>query len=101
MTTYPTPLFRIWDKRFKKWAGIRGDSGRTFEQYRREKWAKESGLMWMDLDGFSIDEYGHPILNDECGNSYALDSKRFQVCFDKMVLEKLPDSPKGTYKVIE
>jgi len=95
------PIFRIFDTKYKKWMNVRGENGRTFDQYRREKYFKKSGLMWCDMEGFSIDEYGYPMLNDECGGSLGLDPKRFQVCLDKKILRKLKNSkPGGNYKIL-
>ncbi len=93
------PLFRIYDKKYKKWAFLRGENGRTSDQYWREKFFKNSGLIWCDLEGFSIDENGNPILNDECGNSLYLPADRFQVCFSKEKMSQMVDSPTGNYKL--
>ena len=93
------PLFRIWDTKYKKWAFVRADNGRTAEQYWREKIFKESGLMRFDLEGFMLDEYGSPCLADECGNFMYL-PKRFQVCFSKQKIAEMEYSPSGNYKKI-
>lgn len=94
------PLFRVWDKKYKKWAGIRGEKGRTFEQYWREKMFRQSNLIWCDIEGFAVDENGGLVLNDECGNSMGLSSDRFQVCFEKERLAAFKDSESGNYKIL-
>jgi hypothetical protein len=47
-------LFRIFDHKYKKWAGVRAENGRTFDQYWLEKFFKESNLIWCDLEGFAM-----------------------------------------------
>ena len=46
-----------------------------------EKWAKE--LVYCDVDGFCIDEYGYPILLDDCGNAAFPPMGRFIVEWHK------------------
>ncbi len=94
------PIFRVWDNKHKKWAGLRGEKGRTFNQNWREKIFKESGLMWCDLDGFALDENGGLMLNDECGHTMYLNTERFQVCFEKEKFAALKDSESGAYKIL-
>lgn len=38
----------------------------TEEIVRTEDWAR--GLMRFDIDGFYVDEYGYPVLLDDCNN---------------------------------
>lgn len=44
-----------------------------------EEWAQR--LVYTDIDGFYIDEYGDLILADECGNFVYCPSGRFEVYF--------------------
>lgn len=47
----------------------------------REKWFKESNLIWCDLDNWCIGEDGTLILTDDCGNVGYPPSDRFEVVF--------------------
>ena len=89
MTLENSCLFYVFDRKYKKFAGIRGEKGRTFDQYSREKIFKKSGLMFMDIEGIVIDDSGGLYLNDECGNSMVLPADRFQVCLPKEVFNNL------------
>ena len=50
----------------------------------KEEWAK--GLMYCDMEGFSINEDGQLILSDECGNFVYCPSDRFTVVFENSVV---------------
>ena len=50
---------------------------------KREKWAK--GLMWMDMEGWAIEQDGSLLLIDECGNWVCADRERFKVVWDGKV----------------
>lgn len=53
----------------------------------KEDWAK--GLMYCDMEGFSINEDGQLILSDECGKFVYCPSDRFTVVFkDSVVLTR-------------
>lgn len=41
----------------------------------KEKWFKNSNLIWCDLEGFVISEDGYLMLADECGNCVYVPSK--------------------------
>ncbi len=43
------------------------ETGREFSTDKIEKFAKENGLMEMDIDQFAVTEDGHIILLDDCG----------------------------------
>lgn len=50
----------------------------------KEDWAK--GLMYCDMEGFSINEDGQLILSDECGKFVYCPSNRFTVVFEDSVV---------------
>lgn len=50
----------------------------------KEDWAK--GLMYCDMEGFSINEDGQLILSDECGKFVYCPSDRFTVVFEDSVV---------------
>lgn len=47
----------------------------------KEKWFKQSNLIWCDLEGWVISEDGVLMLADECGNLGYPPSDRFEVRF--------------------
>lgn len=47
----------------------------------KEKWFKQSGLIWCDLEGWAVSEDGVLMLADECGNVAYPPSGRFEVRF--------------------
>lgn len=47
----------------------------------KEKWFKNSNLIWCDLEGWMINEDGYLILADECGNYVYPPQDRFRVEF--------------------
>lgn len=51
-----------------------------------EDWAKH--LMYCDIDSFCIDEDGHLILTDDCGNAAYCPSDKFEVKIKNSHLEK-------------
>lgn len=84
-----TPLFRVWDKKKKKWAGELG--GYSLADYAlKDPEFKDSGLIYCDMEGFSIDAQGSLYLHDECGHSVPCDSKRFEICFEKVIFKESP-----------
>ena len=48
----------------------------------KEKWFKESSLIYCDLSSWSIDEEGYLALCDDCNNMAYPPSERFTVVFD-------------------
>lgn len=49
----------------------------------KEKWFKNSNLIWCDISGWAIDEYGALMLVDDCNNiAYPPDDK-YIVIFDE------------------
>ena len=49
----------------------------------KEKWFKESGLIWCDIDGWYISEDGQLVLIDDCGKCVWVDQERFEVVIDE------------------
>lgn len=49
----------------------------------KEKWFKESGLIYCDIDGWYIGEDGELVLIDDCGNVGYPPVDRFEVVFDE------------------
>lgn len=49
----------------------------------KEKWFKESGLIWCDIDGWYISEDGQLALIDDCGKCVWVDQNRFVVVIDE------------------
>lgn len=47
----------------------------------KEKWFKNSNLIWCDISGWAIDEYGYLMLIDDCDNIAYPPSDRFEVVF--------------------
>lgn len=47
-----------------------------------EPWAKR--LVWCDMDGFYLDEYGELLLADECGNYAICPEGRFEIRFSNL-----------------
>lgn len=43
------------------------ETGREFSADKIKKFARENGLMEMDIDQFALTEDGHVILLDDCG----------------------------------
>ena len=48
----------------------------------KEKWFKESGLIWCDLEGWLIGEDGTLYLADECGHVAYAPMDKYQVIFE-------------------
>ena len=70
----------------------------------KEDWAK--GLLYCDMEGFSINEDGQLILSDDCGKFVYCPGDRFTVVFEDSVvlsreeyekLKSLYDNQKGAY----
>lgn len=53
-----------------------------FNHLFKEKWFKESGLIYCDISGWTIDEEGFLALSDDCDNMAYPPSERFSVVFD-------------------
>ena len=49
----------------------------------KEKWFKNSGLIYCDIDGWYIGEDGGLVLIDDCGNAGYPPIDRFEVVFDE------------------
>lgn len=47
----------------------------------KEKWAKNSRLIWCDIDGFVLGEDGTLYLIDDCNNMALVPEGRFEVVF--------------------
>ena len=56
----------------------------------KEDWAK--GLMYCDMEGFSINEDGQLILSDECGKFVYCPSDRFTVVFEDSVVLSMEEA---------
>ena len=54
----------------------------------KEKWVKESALIYCDISGWGIDEDGNLFLIDDCNNMAYPPSERFSVVFDLSELNK-------------
>lgn len=50
----------------------------------KEKWFKESGLIWCDIDGWYVSEDGELALIDDCGRSFLVDRNRFEVVYENI-----------------
>lgn len=53
----------------------------------KEKWFKDSSLVWCDLEGWFIGEDGQLVLLDECGNYAIPPQDRFKVVFNERSAE--------------
>jgi len=49
----------------------------------KEKWFKNSGLIYCDIDGWYIGEDGALVLIDDCGNAAWPPENRFSVVFEE------------------
>ena len=49
----------------------------------KEKWFKESGLIWCDIDGWYISEDGVLVLVDDCGKVAYPPIDRFEIVWQK------------------
>ena len=54
-----------------------------FNHMFKEKWFKESNLIWCDLSDFAITEDGHLILTDDCDNMAYVPMDKYMVVFDQ------------------
>ena len=73
---YPKPeniAFKVIDKRTGKEPIY--DRNHLF----KEKWFKQSSLIWCDLDSWCISEEGYLLLTDDCGNAAYPPADRFEV----------------------
>lgn len=75
-------IFRVIDNRTGK------DPIYDHNHLFKEKWFKESGLIYCDLSNWSIDEEGYLALTDDCNNMAYPPSDRFSVVFDLSELNK-------------
>lgn len=48
----------------------------------KEKWFKQSSLIWCDISGWALDEDGSLMLVDDCNNIAYPPVDRFKVLFD-------------------
>ncbi len=48
----------------------------------KEKWFKESSLIWCDIDGWYVSEDGQLALTDDCGHTVWVDRNRFEVVYE-------------------
>ncbi len=55
----------------------------------KEKWFKESQLIWCDISGWYIDEDGNLCLADDCDNIAYPPANRFKIEFDYDELIKI------------
>lgn len=53
-----------------------------FNHIFKEKWFKESNLIYCDISGWGIDEDGNLFLMDDCNNIAYPPQKRFKVIFN-------------------
>lgn len=53
-----------------------------FNHLFKEKWFKESALIYCDISGWGIDEDGYLFLIDDCNNMAYPPSERFSAVFD-------------------
>ena len=67
-------LFTVIDKLTGKYPDLR-------EIALHESWAK--GLIFCDMEGFVIDEYGDLSLTDECGGIAYCPADRFEIIWNK------------------
>ena len=67
--------FRVIDKRTGK------EPIFDYNHLFKEKWFKQSKLIWCDLEGWCISEDGILMLVDECGNSAYAPMDRFEVIY--------------------
>ena len=68
------PTFTVIDN----WTGKEADE---YIIAKTEDWAK--GLMWMDIEGFALEDDGTLLLVDECGGIAYCPDDRFSVIFDE------------------
>jgi hypothetical protein len=92
------PIFRVFDKKNKCWAGELG--GRSLEDYALNEF-KDSHLIYCDMEGFSLTADGTLMLHDECGGSVYCSSEQFEVCFPKDIIGALRPSPTGNYLIFD
>lgn len=69
-------IFRVIDNRTGK------DPIYDHNHLFKEKWFKDSSLIYCDLSNWSIDEEGYLALSDDCDNIAYPPSERFSVVFD-------------------
>ena len=69
-------IFRVIDNRTGK------EPIYDFNHLFKEKWFKESSLIYCDISGWGIDEDGYLFLIDDCNNMAYPPSERFSVVFD-------------------
>lgn len=70
------PIFIVIDKRTGK------EPIFDFNHIFREKWFKESGCIYCDIDGWYLGADGTLILLDDCGNVAYPPADRFKVVFE-------------------
>ena len=85
--------FRVIDKRTGKEPIF--DHNHIF----KEKWFKESGLIYCDIDGWYIGEEGELVLIDDCGNVGYPPVDRFDVVFDERTHGEWVKEPKSLWDI--
>ena len=70
-------IFHVIDKRTGK------EPIFDYNHIFKEKWFKESGLIYCDIDGWYISEDGQLALIDDCGKCVWVDQDRFKVVVDE------------------
>ena len=96
------------EKQILKFSVIDNKTGEYPDLYTialKEDWAK--GLLYCDMEGFSVNEDGQLILSDECGKFVYCQSDRFTVVFEDSVVlsreeyEKLKSLPNKIIKYMD
>jgi len=72
-------LFRIIDNKINREPTYED----LIEIVQNEEWARD--LVWTDIDGWAIDEYGSILLMDDCGNVRYAPRGRFSILWEKPV----------------
>ena len=60
-----------------------------FNHIFKEKWFKESNLIYCDISGWGIDEDGYLFLMDDCNNIAYPPPRRFKVIFNLREMREL------------
>lgn len=84
------------EKQILKFSVIDNKTGEYPDLYTialKEDWAK--GLLYCDMEGFSVNEDGQLILSDECGKFVYCPSDRFTVVFEDSIVLSREEYEKG------
>ena len=87
------------EKQIFKFSVVDNKTGEYPDLYNialKEDWAK--GLMYCDMEGFSINEDGQLILSDECGKFVYCPNDRFTVVFEDSVVLSREELSKRDYE---